>query len=85
MSPGGRKRRVKASSSVNTRRHAGIRASKNRTKHRAVTAAKVYADEFDNYTPWSGAKGTWNNLEKFDRLDALEKYTVIFLVMFPQS
>ncbi len=71
MSPGGRKRSVKASSAVNKRSPAGIRASKNQTKNRTVTAAKVYADGFDNYTPWSGAKHTWNNLEKFDRLDAL--------------
>lgn len=74
MSPGGRKRSVKASSTVNNRRSAGIRASKNQTKHRTVTAAKVYTDGFGNYTPWSGAKYTWDNLEKFDKLDELEAF-----------
>lgn len=74
MSPGGKKRSVKASSFVNNRRLAGIRASKSQSKYRTVTAAKIYTDGFDNYKPWSEAKETWDNLEKFDKLDALEAF-----------
>lgn len=55
-------------------RVSGVRASRNLHRKRAVTAAKVYTDGFGNYRPWSGAVDTWDNLEKFDRLDALESY-----------
>lgn len=74
ISPGGRKRSVKASRSMNTRKHTTIKASKRVTQHKAVTAAKLYTDGFGNYTPWSGAKDTWDALEEFDRLDELESY-----------
>ena len=43
-------------------------------KNKKVTAAKVYSDGFSNYTPWSGAVDTWNNLEQYDKLDALEAF-----------
>lgn len=74
MSPGGRKRSVRASRTLGSRNLAGIRGSNNRTRRKTVTAAKIYTDGFGNYTPWSGAKDTWNNLERFDKLDALEAF-----------
>lgn len=74
MSPSGRKRSIKASRTMNTKRLVGIKGSKNRIKRKAVTAAKVCTNGFSNYTPWSGAKDTWDNLERFDKLDELESY-----------
>lgn len=43
-------------------------------RKKPVTAAKLYTDGLGNYTPWSGAVDTWNILEQFDKLDALESY-----------
>lgn len=56
-----------------------VRASKNvkaskQSNRRPVKAARVYTDGFGSYTPWSGAKDTWDNLERFDCLDALEQF-----------
>ncbi len=56
-----------------------VRATKNvksskKLNRRPVTAARVYTDGFGSYTPWSGAKDTWDILEQFDRIDALESY-----------
>lgn len=44
------------------------------TKKKSVTAARVYTDGFSGYKPWSGAVDTWNNLEKFDKIDELEAF-----------
>lgn len=72
--------RKKYTVSPDGRKKIGIKASRNvkvsSRKHarRAVTAAKLYTDGFGRYKPWSGAVETWNNLEKFDKLDALEQY-----------
>ena len=41
---------------------------------KSITAAKLYSDGFTGYRPWSGAKDTWEMLESFDKLDALEAY-----------
>lgn len=57
------KRYVKSSTN-NTNTHKSIR--------RPVKAAKVYTDGFSSYEPWSGAKETWEALEKYDKLDAFE-------------
>lgn len=42
--------------------------------HKAVTAAWVYKEGLQGYEPWSGARDTWRNLEKYDCLDALEQF-----------
>jgi hypothetical protein len=46
-----------------------LRKGKNR---KAVTAARLTID-FGQYKPWSGAVDTWDNLEKFDKIDLLEQ------------
>ncbi|MCM1226398.1 MAG: hypothetical protein NC320_03105 [Clostridium sp.] len=67
VSPDGRKKiGIKASRNVKT--------SSRKRRRRAVTAAKLYTDGFDNYQPWSGAVETWETLEKFGKLNALEQY-----------
>ncbi|MBO5017047.1 MAG: hypothetical protein J6C92_14745 [Bacteroidaceae bacterium] len=55
-------------------RMSGVRSSRSVRRKNTVTAAKIYTDGFGNYQPWSGAVDTWENLEKFDKLDALEAY-----------
>ena len=40
--------------------------------HRPVTAARITTD-FSNFKPWSGAVDTWNELEKYDKIDLLEQ------------
>lgn len=51
-----------------------VKASKKLSKNKPIKAAKMYSDGFSNYTPWSGAIDTWNTLEEYNRLDALESY-----------
>lgn len=58
----------------NGRRMSGVRSSRSVRRKDSVTAAKIYTDGFGNYQPWSGAVETWENLDKFDKLDALESY-----------
>lgn len=52
----------------------GVNSSRSIHGKRKVMAAKVYADGFTGYTPWSGAKDTWYNLEKYGKIDELESY-----------
>lgn len=65
-------------STTNSNSQAGKRnvmSSKTVRGHRnkkSVMATKVYTDGFSSYTPWSGAVDTWENLEKYDKLDTLE-------------
>lgn len=72
------KRSVTASRSIGNPRKrsrmSDVRSSRTVRRKNAVTAAKIYTDGFGNYQPWSGAVDTWENLDKFDKLDALEAY-----------
>ena len=72
------KRGVTASRSIGNPRKrsrmSGVCSSRSVRRKNAVTAAKIYTDGFGNYQPWSGAVDTWENLDKFDKLDALEAY-----------
>lgn len=52
----------------------GVKSSRSVRGKRKVMAAKVYRDGFTGYEPWSGAVDTWNNLEKYDKIDELERY-----------
>ena len=51
-----------------------VKASKLRKgrNRKAVTAARLTID-FGQYKPWSGAVDTWDNLERFDKIDLLEQ------------
>lgn len=49
-----------------------IKANKMSAKRRPVTAARITTD-FSNFKPWSGAVDTWNELEKYDKIDLLEQ------------
>ena len=40
---------------------------------RSIKSTRVYRDGLRGYTPWSGAVDTWDNLEKFDKIDVLEQ------------
>lgn len=44
-----------------------------RRNKKPVKAARVYRDGFGDYKPWSGAVDTWDALEKYDKIDALEQ------------
>lgn len=48
-----------------------IKSSKRNTR-RPVKAARITTD-FSNFKPWSGAVDTWNELEKWDKIDLLEQ------------
>lgn len=48
-----------------------IKSSKRNTR-RPIKAAKITTD-FSNFKPWSGAVDTWNELEKWDKIDLLEQ------------
>lgn len=41
---------------------------------RKVMAARVYRDGLSEYRPWSGAVDTWDALETFGKIDALEAF-----------
>lgn len=62
---------VHASTKSNAKRVISTKRSKAR---KPVTAASVYSNGFGSYTPWSGAKDTWDVLEQYDKLDALEAF-----------
>ena len=49
-----------------------IKSSKRRNTRRPVKAARITTD-FSNFKPWSGAVDTWNELEKWDKIDLLEQ------------
>lgn len=49
-----------------------IKSSKRRNTRRPVKAARITTD-FRNFKPWSGAVDTWNELEKWDKIDLLEQ------------
>ena len=49
-----------------------IKANKKSVKRRPITAARITTD-FSNFKPWSGAVDTWNELEKWDKIDLLEQ------------
>lgn len=57
--------------SVRSKGRRPVKASKRRTR-KPVKAARVYRDGLGGYQPWSGAVDTWNKLEEFDKIDALE-------------
>ena len=40
---------------------------------RSIKSTRVYRDGLGGYKPWSGAVDTWENLEKFDKIDLLEQ------------
>lgn len=40
---------------------------------RSIKSTRIYRDGLRGYTPWSGAVDTWENLEKFDKIDLLEQ------------
>lgn len=69
--PNRRSVRVNASSKM---KYKPVKSSRVIRRRKDITAAKVYSDGFSRYTPWSGAVDTWNNLKKFDRIDALEQF-----------
>lgn len=48
-----------------------MKLNKNK-KNRGIKAARLTVD-FSAYTPWSGAVDTWDNLEKFGKIDLLEQ------------
>ena len=50
-----------------------IKASKV-LKKRSVKAASVIQNGLSGYTPWSGAKDTWDILKEFGKLDELESF-----------
>lgn len=62
---------VKASRNANRKpvKASKLRKGKNR---KTVTAARLTID-FGQYKPWSGAVDTWENLERFDKIDLLEQ------------
>lgn len=57
--------------SVRSKGRRPVKASKRRTR-KSVKAARVYRDGLGGYQPWSGAVDTWNKLEEFGKIDALE-------------
>ncbi len=69
--PNSKRGRVNASSKMKCN---PVKSSRVVRRRKTVTAAKIYSDGFSRYTPWSGAIDTWDNLEKFDRIDALEQF-----------
>lgn len=60
--------------SVRSKGRKSVKASKLRKgkNRKAVTAARLTID-FGQYKPWSGAVDTWDNLERFDKIDLLEQ------------
>lgn len=57
--------------SIRAKGRKSIKSSKRNTR-RPVKAARITTD-FSNFKPWSGAVDTWNELEKWDKIDLLEQ------------
>lgn len=60
--------------SVRAKRKKAVKASKLRKgrSKKSIKAARLTID-FGQYKPWSGAVDTWENLERFDKIDLLEQ------------
>lgn len=60
--------------SVRVKGKKAVRASKLRKgrSKKSIKAARLTID-FGQYKPWSGAVDTWENLERFDKVDLLEQ------------